>query len=163
LVFSVLLALVSALYILWPSDEARIRKLFKEGAKAAEGGDVEGIMSKISYNYRDDYGMTYLYLREILKREFGRLTDIQVECEDLTVRILKGGGAREGQSSAYASDRAEAEVNVRVIVTMGNETGYIIGDARAPLHLRFILEKERTTWLIVKTEGLGDFQGIGER
>ncbi|GAB4414009.1 MAG: hypothetical protein OHK0032_10080 [Thermodesulfovibrionales bacterium] len=134
-----LILIPAAVYLLWPSDEGRIKRLFKEGAEAVESKDVDAVMSKVSYNYRDDYGMTYLYIKEILKRQFEMFSDIKVEYEDLKIEVSK--------------DRALAELNVRVIATIGNETGYIIGDIKTPLHLRFTLDKERTRWLIVKTEG----------
>jgi hypothetical protein len=135
-------AVISALFLLWPSDETRIRKLFKEGAAALEAGDIDKVMGKISFNYRDDYGMTYLTLRETLKREFQRLSDIGVEYGDLNVRVEDA--------------TALAEVALRVVATSGNETGYIVGDIRTPLPLRFTLERERTKWLVVKAEGFGD-------
>ncbi len=144
-----LLSSVAALtfYLLWPSDESRVRKLFKEGAGAVESRDLDGVMSKISFNYRDEYGMTYLYIKETLKRDFEKFSDIHsdihVEYDDLKVEVLK---EREGE-------RAVAELNVRVVATAGNETGYIIGDVKKPLHLKFTLRKERLKWLIVMAEG----------
>jgi hypothetical protein len=134
-----LVAAIATLWFLWPTDENRIRKLFREGAKAVEAGDIEVVIVKVSFNYRDDYGMTYLYLRETLKREFQRLSGISVEYENLKVRV--------------SENTATAELDIRVIATSGSETGYIIGDVRTPVHLRFILEKERAKWQIVKAEG----------
>ncbi len=139
----ILLAALLAAYLLRPTDEGRIRKLFKEGAKAVESRDSDGVMAKVSFNYLDDHGMTYLYLKETMKREFQRLSDISVEYEVRTLRVEK--------------DTAVAELDIRVIATSGSETGYIIGDAKSPLRLRFTLEKERTKWQIVKTEGLEGF------
>lgn len=127
------------LYLLWPSDESRIKKLFKEVTRAMESEDLDGVMSKISFNYRDDYGMTYLSIRETLEREFKRLSDIHVEYEGLKIEVSKKG--------------AVAELNVRVVATAGNETGYIIGDIKMPIHLIFTLDKERMKWLVVRTEG----------
>lgn len=142
IVLLLLLAMITTLYLLWPTDESRIRKLIKEGAKATESGDVDGIMAKISFNYRDDYGMTYLSVRETLKREFQRLSDITVEYGNLNIRVTE--------------DTAVAELDIRVVATSGTETGYIIGDIKNPLSLRLTLDKERTKWLIVKAEGFGD-------
>ncbi len=136
-----------ALYLLWPTDESRIRKLFKEGAHGVESRDLDGVMAKISFNYRDEYGMTYLYLRETLKREFQRLSDINVEYSAPRIQVRE--------------DTATADLDVRVIITSGNEAGYLIGDARAPLRLRFTLEKERAKWQIVKTEGLRESAAPG--
>src|SRR6266498_4542571 len=144
-IITLLLFLVPALtlYILWPSDEGRIKKLFKEGAGSMESEDPGGVMAKVSFNYRDEYGMTYLTLRETLEREFKRISDVHVEYDDLKIQVFKNG----------ASKGALAEMDVRVVATIGSETGYIAGDVKKPLHLRFALEKERMKWLIVKTEG----------
>ena len=137
-IFALSVSILTA-YLFWPTDESRIRTLFKEGAKAVESGDFAGVMARVSYSYRDEYGMTYLSLREALKRQFQRLSDISVEYEHLRVHVH--------------GDAATAELEMRVIATSGNETGYIIGDIRAPLRVRFTLDKERTGWLIVKAEG----------
>ena len=51
------------IYLLWPSDEARIKKLFREGSQAIEKKDLDAAMSGVSFNYRDEYGFTYLYIR----------------------------------------------------------------------------------------------------
>ncbi len=153
--FLLMPALVLAVYLLWPSDESRIRKLFKEGAGAVESGDLEGIMAKVSFNYRDDYGMTYLYLKEVLRRELGRLSDITVEYGNAEIKVYEKSG------SPGTSKSATAELDLRVIATSGNETGYIIGGVKTPLRLRVFLDKEGTKWLIVRTEGIRE--GYGAR
>ena len=146
--------LILVLYLLWPSDEARIRKLFKEGAAAVESRDLEGVMSKVSFAYRDEYGVTYLYLKEILKKEFNLLSDIQVEYEALRIQISKKNDLQGERPSPDAPDTAMAELDIRVVATAGTETGYILGDVKTPVHMRFILQKERMKWLIVKAEGI---------
>ena len=124
--------------LLRPTDESRIQKIFKEGAATMEAKDLEGVMAKVSYRYSDDYGMTYLYLKEKLKSEFGTLSDITVEYEALKIKV--------------SDNNAIAEMDIRVIATLGKETGYIIGDIKEPLRLKVTLEKERMKWLIVKIE-----------
>jgi hypothetical protein len=136
----ILIAVPLIIYLIWPSDESRIKKLFREGAHAIEKEDLDGAMSKVSYNYRDEYGLTYLYMKELMKSAFQRMKDIKVEYEDVKINI---------------SDRtATADMDVRIIATIGNNTGYIMGDLPNPAHLKFTLEKQRTTWLVAKTEGL---------
>ena len=136
-----LIAVAVALFVwLFPSDQSRIRKLFKEGAAAIEKEDIDAVMSKVSYNYRDEYGLTYLYIKESLKSVFQRLKDIKVEYENLKIVVH--------------DKTAEADMDVRIVATIGNETGYIFGDMPNPVHLRFALEKERIKWHITGTEGL---------
>jgi len=148
------LVLILVVYLLWPSDEARIRKLFKEGSSAVESKDLDGVMSKVSFAYRDEYGVTYLSLKEILKREFDLLSDIQVEYGTLRVEIIRKGGSQGEQPSSDALDAAMAEMDIRVVATAGTETGYIVGDVKTPVHMKFTLQKERMKWLIVKAEGI---------
>jgi hypothetical protein len=136
----ILILIPVIIYLLWTSDESRIKKLFKEGSKAVEKEDIDAVMSKISYNYRDEYGLTYLYIKEYLKSIFQRTSDIKIEYEILDIKV--------------DDKTATADMDVRVIATAGNETRYFLGDLPNPEHLRFILEKERTKWLVTKIDGL---------
>ncbi|MFZ6016977.1 MAG: hypothetical protein ACOYU0_05100 [Nitrospirota bacterium] len=128
------------IYLLWPSDEGRIKKLLKKGSNAVEREDLDDVMSRVSFNYRDDYGFTYLYIKEYMKKVFEQMSDIRVEYENLKIKVNKA--------------TATADMDVRIIATIGNDTGYVIGDVAKPIHLRFTLEKERVKWLVTKTEGL---------
>lgn len=128
------------LYFLWPTDESRIKKLFKEGSQAIEKEDLDGVMSKVSFNYRDEYGLTYLYIKENMKRFFHQVSDVKIEYENLKINIT--------------DKTATADMDVRVIATIGNDTGYILGDLPRPVHVTFTLEKEKIKWLVTKTEGL---------
>jgi len=136
----VLLLTPIILYLIWPSDESRIKKLFKEGARVIEKEDLDAVMSRVSYNYRDEYGLTYLYIKESMKRVFLQMSNIKIEYENLKIKVKE--------------KNATADMDVRVIATIGNDTGYILGDLPKPVHLKFTLEKERTKWLVIKTEGL---------
>jgi len=128
------------IYSLWPSDESRIRKIFREGAKAIEQEKIEEVMARVSFNYADDYGLTYLYVREVMTRVFQRMDGIKIEYEITGIDIT--------------DTRATAELDIRVIASQGSDTGYAVGDAARPVHMTFTLEKERTTWLVTKTQGL---------
>jgi len=128
------------IYLLWPSDESRIKKLFREGARAIEKEELDAVMSKVSFNYSDEYGLTYLYIKGMMKSFFQRMDAIDIEYEDLKINVN--------------DKNATAEMDVRIIATIGSETGYILGDLPNPVHLKLTLEKERTKWLVTKSEGL---------
>lgn len=141
IIFLVILIIAPvAIYILWPSDESRIKKLFREGAKAVEQEKIDQVMAKASFNYTDEYGLTYLFIKEGMTRLFQNMDNIKVEYEITRMEIK--------------DKAATAELDVRVLATHGSDTGYIAGDLSKPLHMKFSLEKERTTWLVTKTEGL---------
>jgi hypothetical protein len=116
------------IYLVWPSDEARIKKLVKETSAAVEKEDVAGVMSAISFNYRDKYGMSYLLLKKAFEREFRVLSDIEVEYEDLRIEV--------------EDKRATASMDVRVIASISVGRGYVYGDLKEPLRLKLDLEKE---------------------
>jgi len=135
----VLIAAPLIIYLIWPSDESRIKKLFSEGARAIEKKDLDTAMSKVSYNYRDEYGLSYLYIKELMKSVFQKMDHIKVEYENLKINI---------------SDKAAtADIDIRIIATIGDNTGYVMGDLPNPAHLKFTLEKERTRWMVTKMEG----------
>ncbi len=128
------------IYLLWPSDESRIRKLFREGVKAIEEEKIDEVMSRVSFNYADEYGLTYLFIKEGMTKLFQNMENIRIEYEITGIEIKEKA--------------AVAELEVRVLATRGSDTGYIAGDLAKPLHMKFFLEKERTTWLVTKTAGL---------
>ena len=128
------------IYLLWPTDESRIKKLFKEGSQAIEKKDIDGVMAKVSFNYRDEYGLTYLYIKEYMKRFFQQVSDVKIEYENLIINIT--------------DKTAKADMDVRVVATIGSDTGYILGELPRPIHIRFVLEKEKVKWIVTKTEVL---------
>ena len=127
------------LYLVWPSDEARIKKLLKEGINAIEQEDLEHVMSKVSFNYRDDYGLTYLSIKEYMKKIFQQMNEISVEYENLAIKVHE--------------KTASAEMDVRVVAQVGTDKGYVFGDYPNPEHIMLTLQKDRTQWYVIKTEG----------
>lgn len=125
---------------LWPSDESRIKKLVKEGATAVENENIDNVMSKVSFNYSDDYGLNYLYLKEEMKKIFQRMDHIMIEYEIRDIEV-------KDKSATVA-------VDIRVIATYGQDTGYFMGDAVDPAEVIFSLEKVRAKWLVKSTTGL---------
>ena len=128
------------IYLLWPTDESRIRKLFKEGSKAVEARNVDEVMSKVSYNFSDEHGLSYITLKQGIERTFKEMSGIRIEYEIKDIKVK--------------DEKASAQMDIRVIATRGNDTGYFLGDAARPAQLKFSLEKERTKWLVTSVQGL---------
>ena len=140
LIFHIIFGLAFLTYLLWPTDESRVKKLFNEGSKEIEMEDLDAIMFKVSFNYHDGHGFSYLSLKESMQSVFNQISDIKIMQENLVVKVH--------------DKTATADMDVRIIATKGNDTGYVIGDLQKPVHLRFTLEKEKMKWLVTKTEGL---------
>ncbi len=144
LVALLLISLV-IIYFLWPSDEARIRRLFREGATAVEEEKIDVVMAKVSFNYSDDSGLTYLILKDAFGRFFKQMDHIKIEYGITAIRVDDA--------------KAVAEVDVRVVASSGTDTGYVVGDAGTAARMTFYLEKERSRWLVTKTEGMQKVMG----
>ena len=128
------------IYFLWPSDESRIKKLFREGAKAIEEKKADDVMSLVSFNYTDDQGLAYITIKEGMGRVFKQMSGIKIDYEIKNITI---------------KDRtAAADLDIRVTASYGQDTGYVVGDSAKPAHMKFFLEKERAKWLVIKTEGI---------
>ena len=138
--FALLILCPVVIYFLWPSDESRIKKLFREGSKAIEQENMEDVMSKISFNYRDRQGFAYLSLKEGMNRVFRQMSGIKIEYDIKKISVK--------------DDSADVDLDLRVIASYGQDTGYVVGDAAEPAHMRFSLEKTRTAWLVAASEGL---------
>jgi len=128
------------IYFLWPSDESRIKKLFREGAAAIEQEKLDDVLSKVSFNYRDDQGLTYITVKEGMKRIFQQMSGMKIEYEIKNISVNDAA--------------ATADLDIRVVASYGEDAGYVAGDAAEPAHMKFFLEKERAKWLVTKTEGL---------
>jgi hypothetical protein len=144
LLLFVLILTPAVLYLVWPSDEARIKKLLKEGINAIEQENLERVMSKVSFNYRDDYGLTYLHVKEYMKKMFWQMDNIKIEYENLEINIHE--------------KTASAEMDVRVAAQIGTDAGYVLGDYPTPEHVILTLQKEQTKWYVIKTEGLSSYK-----
>lgn len=128
------------IYFLWPSDENRIKKLFREGAQAIEQEKVDDVMSLVSFNYTDDKGLAYITIKEGMGRVFQQMSGIKIDYEIKNITIK--------------DNTASVDLDIRVIASHGQDTGYAVGDAAKPAHMKFFLEKERAKWLVNRTEGL---------
>ena len=97
-------------------------------------------MSRVSFNYTDDKGLAYITIKQGMERVFQQMSGIKIDYEIKNITI---------------KDRtATADLDIRVIASSGQDTGYVAGDAEKPANMKFFLEKERAKWLVNRTEGL---------
>ena len=126
--------------VLYPSDEDCIRNIIAEIDAAIVDEDIDRIMEPISFNYMDNYGNSYLGLKKKLESVFRNLDIIDIE------RTIK--------NISINYTLAEFELSVRVLASMGEEKGYIFGNAVTPQAITIVLEKSADKWLIIRAEGL---------
>lgn len=139
------------IYLLWPTEEARIRKLVKEASRSVEAEDVDGVMSKVSYGYQDEHGLSYAVIKKSLAQKFKFYSDIEVEYENLEIEVDN------------ERDEATASMDLRVIATFGEaDRGYVLGDLQDPARLGLRLKKggPLNKWLVVGASGFIERAGF---
>ena len=139
-VLAALILCAAAVYIFYPTDEKRIIRVINNSEDAVAEKNIDKLMEYVSYNYRDDYGSSYIQIKKILQTVLSRLNDIKIE------RTITKISVRE--------NFAEAELDVRVIASEGKNRGYIIGDAGQAAAIKIFFEKSSYKWLITEIEGV---------
>ncbi len=139
IILFLLLTIPLAIYLLMPSDAKRIRKLVAEGREAAVQKDLSGVMNLVSYNYRDRYGFSYLYLKETLKRIFKDYDSIEIDLKRLRVDLDSEDG------------KATAKFLLKAAGIKNNDREYILGTEEVYESVFLTLKKERLKWRVVET------------
>ncbi len=143
----VLIVSPAIIYLLWPTEEARIKKLVRQAAHAIEEEDIEEVMSKVSYNYQDEYGLSYVLIKKGLQQHFQRYASLDVDYENLKIEVAEG------------AEEATASMDLRVLASAGQEMGYILGgDGPARLELGLKKGGPLRKWQVVEASGF--VQGI---
>jgi len=139
IILLLLLSIPLAVYLLMPSDAKRIRKLVRQGREAAIQKDLPGVMALVSYNYRDRYGFSYLYLKETLKRLFKNYDSFEIDLKRLRVDVDPGGG------------KAEAKFLLKAAGVKNGNREYILGTEEVYESVFLTLKKEHMKWMVVET------------
>jgi len=140
---SITLFIILILYFLWPDDSKRIKTIIHKGQGAVENESIEEVMSLISFHYKDDAGQTYFILKRNLQNLFNQISDIEIEYRIIEIKIK--------------NNTATASLGIRVIGTLMNNRGYIIGNFDSPEEFTLALEKEHLKWFITGSEGIKRF------
>lgn len=140
--FAVVVISIVLVYILYPTDKKRIKKVIENGRQAVLAEDIDLMMDVISFNYRDSYGGTYLLLKKRAESAFHRYNDFEVTADAMRVSV--------------DGNQAEASVKMSVIASVGSNRGYLIGDAEGARDVRIILDKSRYAWKVIQVEDIVD-------
>lgn len=118
------------------SEEKKIIGVIEAGEKSIEAKDLEGCMKRLSYNYSDEYGLSYLQVKKFLERFFQEFQEIEIDKEIFEISVKE--------------DEAQVSMNIRVMVTLQKQKGYLIGSGEKPAEIKIVLERVRTKWLVKK-------------
>ncbi|HEY5648367.1 MAG TPA: hypothetical protein VIU33_02630 [Nitrospiria bacterium] len=142
-VFLLSLALGAWWVFFLSNPEGRIRTAIKEGGGAIETGDLEGAMSHVSTDYRDEKGLTYLVVKRLLRDAFDQFDHFEIEMEDPEIEFVKG-----------EDPGAWARFDLRLFVELEGRRGLLVGSLDEPAHLEIFFIKKPWGWLVREIRGV---------
>ncbi|MFZ3066271.1 MAG: hypothetical protein WA277_13425 [Nitrospirota bacterium] len=122
------------------AEKSRILKVINEGRAAVEAEDIEKSMSHVSLQYSDDYGLKYLIVKRILIDVFKEFDGFKVLLDNIEIEVKE--------------DKAVASFDLRIIVTLHNQPGYLVGSTDSPAKIKVYFVKERLKWQVIKVTGI---------
>ena len=129
------------------SDEARIRKGVREGARAVETKDLGKCVQHVSLHYKDEYGLTYLSVKGLLIRIFQEFDAFEIELENLGITLLD-------KRTAFAT------FDLKVKVSYRGQRAYLLGSGDFSNRIKMSFTKEGGRWKVTQVEGV-EVHGIG--
>lgn len=140
----VLIAAAAALIIkfAFASEKKKILKTIYEGSAAVEAEDAARCMSYVSLQYLDDYGLKYLVVQRILTEVFKTFDGFKVLLDNIEITVDDN------------KEKAVASFDLRIIVTLQNQPGYLVGTNDGPARVKIHFIKERLKWQVIKVEGI---------
>ena len=143
-IITLIIIAIAAIIIkfLFVSEKSRILKVINEGRAAVEAEDVDKCMSYISLQYSDDYGLKYLIVKRILTDVFKEFDGFKVMLDDVEIEVNN------------KEKTAVAAFDLRIIVTLHNQPGYLVGTTDSPAKIKMYFIKERLKWQVVKVMGI---------
>ena len=129
------------------SDEARIRKGVREGARAIEAKDLEKCLQHVSLHYKDEYGLTHLSVKGLLIRIFQEFDAFEIELENLRITLLDKG-------TAFAT------FDLKVKVSYRGQRAYLLGSGDFSNRIKMSFAREGGRWMVTQVEGV-EAHGIG--
>lgn len=139
LIAAVIAAAILA-YRYWTSPEREIKKVLSQAEAAFEAKDLDGVMAHVSLQYRDDQGLAYLNLRELMKRGFDEFEGFDVRLGNLRVEL--------------SDDGATVPADLQLVVVQKGGKAYLLGSDEVPLAVEFRLAREALSWKIRAINGI---------
>jgi hypothetical protein len=137
---AVVTAVAAAGYWYWNSPERQIRKALSKAEAAFEAKDIEGTIEHFSLQYRDDLGLAYLNIKQLMKRGFEEFEGFDVKLGNLDIGV--------------EDDQATVLSEFRMIVINNDQKAYLLGSDEEALPITFQLAKETMRWKIRAVNGI---------
>ncbi|MBC7329084.1 hypothetical protein H5T88_01865 [bacterium] len=142
-VFFVLLSLICYLFFRPKplSDREAIMQVFQKGVVGIRTKDASLLLSLISPNYHDDFGITFWDIKRNIKRELNRAIILDLTIEDIQLAITPPD--------------ALGRLKCTLLIQMEDMFQPLV----LPLSVDVYLKKERKRWKIIRVEGYSSVVG----
>lgn len=143
-VFILALAVLVYLVMVRPlliSDEAKIRKGIEKGIQGIEAKDLTKCLRHVSLHYKDEYGLTYVGVRELLGRVFREFDAFEIGLGDLRFLSLE-------------KEEASVSLDLKVKVRYRGEKAYLLGSGKDANRVKIRFIKEGRRWKVIQVEGV---------
>ena len=137
---AVVIAIAAVGYWYWNSPEQRIRKMLSKAEAAFEAKDIEGTIDHFSLQYRDEMGLAYLNIKQLMAQGFEEFEgfDIRLAIDEIAIE--------DGEAIVLTG--------MRLIITTRGEQAYLLGSHEEPLPIEFKVAKETFHWKIRAVNGI---------
>ncbi|NIT13158.1 MAG: hypothetical protein GTN99_02615 [Candidatus Dadabacteria bacterium] len=143
-----LIIIGAAAFFLWPAsdDPAEIEKVLKKMIAAGQAGTFEGVTEHVSFDYRDDYGVTYFAVKNIVQNVFEKFDNFETKYDSLAVTMSE---AEDGSKTAIAN------LNINIKGKKSNINHDILGKDSRFENITLTFKKSKLgEWKLIKSEGL---------
>ncbi|MFQ5788705.1 MAG: hypothetical protein ACE5H1_12080 [Thermodesulfobacteriota bacterium] len=126
-------------------DTSEMESVFNQVIIAGEGKNLDGVMDHISLHYRDEYGVTYPVVKNIVKRYFEIYDSFDAGYSDLDVSF----------NESEKEVNALANLDVYVTGIRSDNSIAIWGNEESPDNVTVTLEKSILgDWKIKSVDGI---------
>ena len=143
----VILGVLLIYFIYTGGDEtSEIEAVFNEIIDSGRNKDLEGVTEHFSLYYKDEYGVSYPVVKNIVSNTFERFDSLDGGYGNVSVSL---GEDENGEKLAYAN------VDVKVTGIEGGIPHTLLGTEDTPDNITVTLKKSTFRgWKIIKIEGI---------
>ncbi len=121
-----------------PDGQTKITNVLKKGSCAINDESTSKIMSLVSQEYKDTFGLTYEALRSIFIRTFYQIDSLNVRYSIIKINL----------NNNLAT--VIIDINVTGVLTGGKQD--IVGNSNNPERLTLTFTKKRFKWSIIESK-----------
>ena len=152
-IIPLIIVIALLIYFFYPGDvdTVEIEGTIEDIIASARNNDTEGFIDHFSINYKDEYGVTYPAVKQMIKNAVEKYDKFEADYSGLSVLMSK-------------NEEVENEASAKVDITLrGVKSGVshnLIGDPDSPDNIIITLKKSPLTgWKITKVEGIDKAEG----